>query len=319
MRKQTEQGTLMGYKHDYDKAMTRLTTILSRLYQGEELSVTELAQEFAVSTRTIQRDFNDRLYNLPIEQVKKKWKLRVGCTIEKTLPIDELVVVQIIEKISQDIGGEFYTKTKNLLSRIQNNEFNPIYTRIDMEDLSGHLQSIAVIEEAIRKKQSIKALYKTDSEAKEVELNPLKLANFEGFWYLITLDDENEYVKKYHLKSLSGITLLDRTFERSPKLDESLENALGIWFRIHTDPFEVRLSVTPEIAKFFRRKPLSKTQIISSVGTDGSMEITLKITHVMEIIPIVQYWMPNMRVIEPLWIHEQIISNIQKFNSKGIS
>ncbi|MGZ8547478.1 MAG: HTH domain-containing protein, partial [Sulfuricurvum sp.] len=47
----------MGYKHDYDKAMTRLTTILSRLYQGEELSVTELAQEFAVSTRTIQRDF----------------------------------------------------------------------------------------------------------------------------------------------------------------------------------------------------------------------------------------------------------------------
>ncbi len=108
----------MGYKHDYDKAMTRLTTILSRLYQGEELSVTELAQEFAVSTRTIQRDFNDRLYNLPIEQIKKKWKLRVGCTIEKTLPIDELVVSQIIEKISQDIGGEFYTKTKNLLSRI---------------------------------------------------------------------------------------------------------------------------------------------------------------------------------------------------------
>ena len=313
MHKQIDQGTLMGYKHDYDKAMLRLSTIITRLYQGDLLSVTELAQEFAVSNRTIQRDFNDRLNNFPIEQVKKKWKLRDGCTIEKTLPIDELVVSQILEKMSQDIGGEFYTKTKNLLSRIQNNEFNPIYTRIDMEDLSGHLQSIAVVEEAICKKQSIKALYKTDNEAKEVELNPLKLANFEGFWYLITLDNENEYVKKYHFKSLSGITLLDRTFERSPKLDESLENALGIWFRIHADPFEVRLSVSPEIAKFFRRKPLSKTQVISSVGTDGSMEITLKITHEMEIIPIVQYWMPNMRVIEPLWIHEQIMENIKGY------
>lgn len=314
MRKRIDQGTSMGYKHDYDKAMTRLTTILSRLYQGEELSVTELAQEFAVSTRTIQRDFNDRLYNLPIEQVKKKWKLKVGCTIEKTLPIDELVVAQIIEKISQDIGGEFYTKTKNLLSRIQNNEFNPIYARIDMEDLSGHLQSIATVEEAIRKKQSIKALYRTDNEAKEVELNPLKLANFEGFWYLITLDNENEYVKKYHLKSLSGITLLDRKFERSPRLDESLENAMGIWFRIHAEPFEVRLSITPEIAKFFRRKPLSKKQVISCVGIDGSMEITIKITHEMEIIPIVQYWMPNMRVIEPEWVHEQIMENIKGYS-----
>lgn len=313
MHKQIDQGTLMGYKHDYDKAMLRLSTIITRLYQGDLLSVTELAQEFAVSNRTIQRDFNDRLNNFPIEQVKKKWKLRDGCTIEKTLPIDELVVSQILEKMSQDIGGEFYTKTKNLLSRIQNNEFNPIYTRIDMEDLSGHLQSIALLEEAICKKQSIKALYKTDNEAKEVELNPLKLANFEGFWYLITLDNENEYVKKYHFKSLSGITLLDRTFESSPKLDESLENALGIWFRIHADPFEVRLSVSPEIAKFFRRKPLSKTQAISSVGTDGSMEITLKITHEMEIIPIVQYWMPNMRVIEPLWIHEQIMENIKGY------
>ena len=303
----------MGYKHEYDKLLTRLTMLLSRLYQGEELSVTDLAKEFAVSTRTIQRDFNDRLCILPIEQVNKKWRLREGCAIEKMLPVDEFVVAQILEKMSQDIGGEFYTKTKNLLSRIQNNEFNPIYTRIDMEDLSGHLQNIALVEEAIRKKQSLKALYKTDNKAKEVELNPLKLVNFEGFWYLIAHDPENDYAKKYHFKSLSGITLLEKTFERNPKLDDALENAMGIWFRYKAEPFEVCLWASPEIAKFFRRKPLSKTQIISRVATDGSIEITLKITHEMEIIPIVQYWMPNTRVIEPAWIHEQIMENIKGY------
>ena len=36
------------------------------------------------------------------------------------------------------------------------------------------------------------------------------------------------------------------------------------------------------------------------------------ITHEMEIIPIVQYWMPNMRVIEPEWIHDQIMENIKR-------
>lgn len=51
----------MAYKHDYDKILTRLTTILRKLNDGESLSVQELAQELNVSTRTIQ-------YNVPICQ-----------------------------------------------------------------------------------------------------------------------------------------------------------------------------------------------------------------------------------------------------------
>lgn len=312
----TEQRDSMGYKHDYDKALTRLTTIMTRLYQREELSVTELAQDFNVSTRTIQRDFNNHLINLPIEQVKKKWRLREGCTIEKGLSVDELIVTQIIEKMSENIGGEFFTKTKKLLSRIQNNELNPIYTRIDMEDISGHLQNIAMVEQAIKERRSITALYKTDTDAHKININPLKLANFEGFWYLIAVEGDVEYAKKYHFKSLSGIVITDHKFSRNPKLDEALENAMGIWFRFHAEPFEVHLSLSPTIAKFFRRKPLSKTQVISAVGVDGSMEITIKITHEMEIIPIIQYWMPHMKVIEPLWVYEQIMDNIYKFHSK---
>ncbi len=43
------------------------------------------------------------------------------------------------------------------------------------------------------------------------------------------------------------------------------------------------------------------------------MNIILKITHEMEIIPIVQYWMPNMRVIEPEWVPELIMGNIKGY------
>jgi len=40
-------------KHDYDKILTRLTSILSRLYQGEKLQPKDLSEEFNVSLRTI--------------------------------------------------------------------------------------------------------------------------------------------------------------------------------------------------------------------------------------------------------------------------
>ena len=62
----------MAKKHDYDKILTRLTIILQRLYEGEILSTSELAEEFNVSSKTIQRDFNERLIRFPIEKIGRK-------------------------------------------------------------------------------------------------------------------------------------------------------------------------------------------------------------------------------------------------------
>jgi len=81
----------MPYKHDYDRILTRLTTILSKLNDGDALSVTELAQEFGVSSRTIQRDFNERLNSFPIYQEKKKWKMQDGFRVEKSKSIEDIV------------------------------------------------------------------------------------------------------------------------------------------------------------------------------------------------------------------------------------
>jgi predicted DNA-binding transcriptional regulator YafY len=44
--------------NNYDTIATRLGIILNKLNSGERFSVDELAQEFNVSKRTIQRDIN---------------------------------------------------------------------------------------------------------------------------------------------------------------------------------------------------------------------------------------------------------------------
>ena len=68
----------MPKKHDYDRTLTRLTTILQRLYDGERLSVKALAEEFNVSERTVQRDFNQQLIRFPIEKEGRLWKMQEG-------------------------------------------------------------------------------------------------------------------------------------------------------------------------------------------------------------------------------------------------
>ena len=146
----------MAYKHDYDKALTRLRVILQRLNDGESLGVKELADEFNVSTRTIQRDFNEKLVgSYPIFQENKKWKMQDGFKIEKIRDIEDQIVLDIIEKITDGIGGKFASKSKKLLSKLKNDDKNPIYAKLNIEDISDKISDINILETAIKEKKEI--------------------------------------------------------------------------------------------------------------------------------------------------------------------
>ena len=296
----------MAYKHDYDTILTRLTIILSRLNDGEALSVTELAKEFNVSDRTIQRDFNERLISFPVYQEKKKWKMQEGYRLEKSASVEDAVVLDIMQKLIEGAGQKFSTKANKLLSKIKNDSLNPIYAKLDMEDIGDKLHEVQVLEKAIKERYVIKCFYKIEGKSVEITLKPLKIANYEGFWYLIAFDARNDILKKYYLKNIKNITVLETVFEGSKKLDNLLNNSISIWFSHTTDPYRVTLNIAKEIAKYFQRKPISKTQKIESLYEDGSMDVSVEITNDMEIIPVVKYWLPHIKVLEPTSVKKKI-------------
>jgi predicted DNA-binding transcriptional regulator YafY len=308
----------MAYKHDYDKTLTRLNTIIARLNNGEALSVGELADEFNVSTRTIQRDFNERLVNLyPIYQDKKLWKMQDGYKIEKSTSIEDTIVLDILEKLTDSLGSKFSIKAKHLLSKIKNESFNPIYAKLNMEDISSKISDIALLEDAIKDKREITCIYKFIKDKKECkkkfELKPLKIANFEGFWYLIAFDARNDKLKKYHLKSISSIKIETKKFKTTKKIEEPLEDSVNIWFESNVEPFEVILWLDDLAAKILKRKPISKSQRIIQEYEDGSCDIALKITHKNEITSIVKYWIPHINIIEPKFIRDSVMKDVKKY------
>ena len=301
----------MAYKHDYDKILTRLTSILSKLNDGESLSVKELAVEFNTSDRTIQRDFNERLVSFPIFQENKKWKMRDGFRVEKTKSLEDELVLDIIEKITESIGGKFATKSQRLLSKIKNQDYNPIYAKLNIEDISDKFGEIQVIENSIKEKKEIECSY--DNERNKIyntTLQPLKIANYEGFWYLIAL--RKETLQKYYLKNISNVKATQTKFTTDSKLDTALDNSLSIWFQKDVEPFEVKIYANSVATKYFQRRPLP-TQSVETLGQDGTMEFVVKVTHEMEILPLVKYWLPHMRVIEPQWIQDMIDEDLKGY------
>jgi len=301
----------MAYKHDYDKILTRLTVILSKLNDGEALSVKELAKEFNTSDRTIQRDFNERLVSFPIYQENKKWKMQDGFRVEKTKSLEDEIVLDIIEKITEGIGGNFSTKAQKLLSKIKNEDFNPIYTKLNIEDISDRFADIQVLETAIKEKKEVKCSY--DDERHDIystTIQPLKIVNFEGFWYLIALKDS--ILKKYYLKNISNPIMTTETFATDNELNTLLDESISIWFQRDIEPFEVKLFADKSAAKFFKRRPLP-TQKVESIQIDGTMEFTVTITHEMEILPIIKYWIPHLYVIEPEWVKEIVEEDLEDY------
>jgi predicted DNA-binding transcriptional regulator YafY len=169
------------------------------------------------------------------------------------------------------------------------------------------------LEGAIRNKQQIGCLYNFGNYAKTIDLKPLKIANYEGFWYLIALDARNDTLKKYYLKNISQIHIKKETFQTDTALDELLENSLSVWFEQGVEPYRVTLELSTTIAKYFQRKPLSKTQRIEEVREDGSLVISVEITHEMEIVPFVKYWIPHIHVLEPGFIIERIETDLKAY------
>lgn len=305
----------MAYKHDYDKALTRLVTILTKLYNGEKLSVKDLAEEFNVSTRTIQRDFNERLISFPIYQENRLWRMQDGFKLEKTSSVENQVVLDIMEKLVDGVGDKFSSKAKALLSKIKNDELNPIYAKLDMEDIGDKLEIIQKLESAIKSRLVINCKYKLkENKTFSLKINPLKIANYEGFWYLIAQDchDKNA-LKKYYLKNIFNIKNTDVNFEVSSRLEELLKNSISIWFQEKNEPFEVKINVSNVVSKYVQRKPIAPTQVIESIYEDGSLDIVVKVTHEMELLPLIKYWLPYMKVLEPKSMHETIIKDLKNY------
>jgi predicted DNA-binding transcriptional regulator YafY len=304
----------MAYRHDYDKALTRLRVILQRLNDGEALGVKELAEDFGVSTRTIQRDFNEKLVaSYPIFQENKKWKMQDGFKIEKIRDIEDKIVLDIIEKITDSIGGNFGSRSKKLLTKLKNDEQSPIYTKLNIEDISDKLIEINILENAIKEYKEVQCQYTYDKGKYDTTLKPLKIVNYEGFWYLIAL--RKDEIRKYYLKELSNIKITDTIFKVDTKIDELLNNSVSIWFNQHNEPFEVKLFAKKGASKYFQRRPLP-TQSTFSLNEDDSMEFVVKITHEMEILPIVKYWIPYLYVIEPIWLKDIVEKDLEEYLGK---
>ena len=280
--------------------LKNLLVILKRLYDGKELSVKELSNELGVSERAVSRYFNEYLKDAGFPLKKKGRRFVLESSNENIL-----TAIEAIENFAKEAG--FYNQIKKYIKQIKVNSINPIFTKLHIEDISERLNDFETIEKAIRENRIIEFVY----DGYKRKTKPLKLANFEGYWYLMGLDiNENDKYKTFHFKSIEKVKLSNETFE---EVDLKLENAINVWFEPFKKPFRVEFIADKWVSRYLQRIPLNPTQKIIQKYNDGSVLFEIKVTHFEEIKPIVKRYLPQIRVLSPKELDDEIKEEIKEY------
>ena len=99
---------------EHDKIGTRLELIITKLNNGERFTAEELADEFNVNVRTIQRDLNKRLSYIPLQKEQNYYFLSphaLGKLSYKDIQFCSLYLENAFSKLNELYCISIYSKT----------------------------------------------------------------------------------------------------------------------------------------------------------------------------------------------------------------
>jgi predicted DNA-binding transcriptional regulator YafY len=289
----------------HDLLAWRLTAILQKLNQGERLSVDQLAEEFNVHRRTIQRDLLERFAFLPLEKVDSLFALDPAYLGRLTFrDIERFAGLAGLSGLFPALDTQFFRELFD--SRLQEtlSIHGPSY-----EDLQRRLGDFRQLQRAISECRQVRFSYAKESITKVVEVAPYRLINHDGIWYLAAADADKP--KSYAFSKISGIDVLDRIFIPNIAIRDMLNEEDSIW--LNERKTEVVLTVAPVAATYFRRRKLIAQQVIEKELEDGGLIVSGKFAHPNQILPIVRYWLPYIRIVSPTAWQEELDAGLKNY------
>lgn len=302
-------------KKDYDKTLFRLMQILTKLSDDERPNTRELAEEFGVTMRTIQKDINQTLYNFSItKDVDGRFMFYEGFSLQRTiLDNDELMFLNLALSQFDDVADIDKIKHRIFQKLININFCNPYFIKQDdIEDLELDSPKIELLERLIK----ANAIVELELENKNTEVELYKIANYDGFWYLFAKDLGDNKTKTFKLSKIKRINENDKYHTTSQQKIESILRKTHSAFYSDGNSFEVIIKVYSEVAEYFKHKDFIESQKILRENSDGSLEVYFEVSHDEDIDNIIKSWLPHVEVLKPKRFKERIIQELKDYIKK---
>ena len=285
----------------HEKLAQRLSQILSRLYQGETLDKHQLAQAFDVDVRTIERDLGQRLRGIAERNGDGLWQLTQ--TARSTIPAKHLHGYARLSGTEHLFPDPSLRYLLNQLETPEHLRATHVQS-MPHEDLHTQGPHFALLQAAIEQRHECRFTYK----GKPRQAHPYRLIHKNGVWYLAA--EEEGRLKNFSV-ALIEAPQVDEASHFAPKRmhQDYINDKDDVWFTEGTT--EVLLRVMPEAAHYFARRPLLPRQRHQE-DADGSLLVTTYISHINQLLPMVRYWLPHVRIVQPVEWHEALVDSLRQ-------
>jgi predicted DNA-binding transcriptional regulator YafY len=313
---------------EYLKTVERLIRILSLFDKNKHrtYSTAELADLLGVTRRTAQRDLRILMESTDegsLYPICEKPRGRYAFTSEFSLrraPLtrEQESLLSFMSEIAEKLGEKFQIGFRDLFKRLLAKD---LYTPFFAKVMSGKMafpDSAVVrdLESAIDESRRIKMVYeKLNEKPRDYIAQPVKIAFFDGFWYLITQNKEGTDVVKFRLERIKKVDILDETFVQTAQVDKMLKESVNIWFGSKRGE-RVLIKISPEVARYYKEKAYFPLQKVVKESKDGSIVIETYPAHPEEIIHLIMHWLPHLVVLKPDSFKTKVREMVKEYLAK---
>lgn len=297
---------------------------------GAYPNCTRLARELEVSAKSIQRDLafmRDRL-NLPIEYDARRYGYYYTEPVASfpTLQVSEgeIFAMLIAEKALREYRGtDFEKPLESAFRKITESLPDTISIHLAAWDSaisfrrSGRpkvdLEVFDRLSEATSHRRRLNIFYRKPGQgpAQWRVIDPYHLANVDGEWYLFAYCHLRKDVRTFNPVRIQQIEPTEATFE-APK-DFDIQSRLGGSFGVigGDTPQLIRLRFDRSVADIIREREWHTTQEIFE-GDDGSLELRLTLSNLVEVHRWLMAWGDTVEVLEPASLKDLVVSSAER-------
>ncbi len=314
----------MYQKDSGDKKYFRVLNILNKLNEGP-VRVADLAAEFGVTERSIQRDLeriNVTGFHLDNPQ-KGVYAFAGGVSLKSyNLSSEQLSVLVLMREMAGGMGGAIKDAFDKIFERAtasspSDSPFYAVGPRA-LNPLTRKFYEDIVF--AIEQTKKLKVRYVSAAGEKERVLCPVKILASENFFYMMASVDggrAGEY-PKFRVDRIRKLEILPEEFPPPPP--ETIKGIIGtattIWGVNEGRKTPVTLRAEGAAADFLRSKEILPGQKISRPAADGSVTVKAVIRHPMEVVPLVLHWMPEITIVSPESLRAEVKTRIAAYLGK---
>lgn len=290
------------------KKLNRLLYLLNIL-DGGEIRVLREARELGVTERTIQRDINDiDAGGFPVYKAAPGvYKFIEGFSLKKmNLTEAEASLLLVMQDVISPLGKPFQNSLASLRQKVLNApEESPFYIKMPAGSKYEETKITCVLEKGIRTHTEVLMSLAADTSRKlTYELKPLKIMNYDGFWYLLGINVYKQ-VRKFRLDRILDAINTDKSFKPTKNIKKMLQESQNIWFGEKRNT-KVNFWVPAEFAPYFEKKAYFPLQKILKRQENGDILVETRVSNYREIIPVVLSWLEHIALVSPADFKQQI-------------